>query len=400
MLRVSFSDLALRHLLAGIGALHESLDLRSRVVPLEENARVQYRFSLQQCNKALKMLSASSGAGPSTAIILMSCILFITYESCQNGIETAFQHLASGLKLLHTWKGSKDSLRISPSEDDLIYEHLYPVISRLGNQINVTSQQYGELSKAVRPRLKWTAASTASQKIESLEQAGQILETILAETIALVESPKQPDQETLSTIVHQYGGLLNDWHSSFTLFVQLYPDPTDPSVPLEVIILQLRYYTATVILGSLPFLNEMLFDRFNHCFRNIILLCREFHQLEHGQPGAREGKLNLGFDNEIIMPLWMTGCCCRDPYIRREAIDLMYEIKRQEGIWGSEVCAVIAQQVMAIEEEGLAIKKCADIPHHRRIRLLTVDHEPAGFGESPRSVLHEVPETSRFNCFF
>ena len=352
VLRVSFSDLALRHLLAGIGALHESLDLKARAMPLEESSNYQYRFSLQQCNKALKMLSSTRGSPPSSAIILLSCILFITYESCQNGIETAIQHLSSGLKLLHMWKGSKVSLKISGSEDDLVNEHLYPVISRLGNQINVTSQQYGELSKAVRPRLKWTAVAIASQKIDNLEKGGEILETILHEIIAMVESPKRPDQESLTNIVTQYSELLNDWHSAFMLFVQRHEGDKDSSFPLEVIILQLRYYIAIIVLGTLPFLKERLFDGYNQCFRSIILLCRDFHQLEQGQSTSQDGMLNLGFDNEIIMPLWMTGCCCRDPYLRREAIDLMYEIKRQEGIWGSEICAIIAQQVMLIEEEG------------------------------------------------
>ena len=393
VLRVSFSDPALRHLLAGIGALHESLDLKSRTIPLEESARYQYRFSLQQCSKSLKMLSSSDGVPPSTAIILMSCVLFITYEACQNGVETAIQHLASGLKLVNTWKDSKASLRITPSEDDLVNAHLYPLISRLGNQFNVTSKQYGELDKAVRPRLKWTALATASQKLENLEQAGEVLETILHEIIAMVESPKKPSDESLARIVLQYTETLKDWHSSFMLFVRRSSDKKDSSFPLEAISLQLRFYTATIVLGTFPFANEMLFDHYNEHFRNIILLCREFFQLEHGQGTAQEGKLNLGFDNEIIMPLWMTGCCCRDPYIRRDAIDLMYEIKRQEVVWGSEICAVFAQQVMMIEEEGLIVRKAEDIPHERRIRLLTVDHEPAAFASSPRYVLLKLAFT-------
>ena len=315
----------------------------------------------------------------------MSCILFITYESCQNGIETAIQHLSSGLKLLHNWRESKASLHLSASEDELVKEHLYPVISRLGNQIHVTSQQYGDLSKAVRPRSRWTAASSAAQKIEDLDQAGQILEVILNEIVATVDgSKKGPDEPELAMIVQQYASLLDDWHSSFMLFIDKSAAEKDPSFPLEVIILQLRYFTATIVLGAMPFLQDMLFDHYNSCFQKIVTLCREFHRLEHGTTEAREGKLNLGFDNEIIMPLWMTGFCCRDPLIRREAIDLMFEIKRQEGIWGSEVCAVIAQQVMKIEEEGLNVQSCTDISSARRIRLLTVDHEPAAFAKAPR----------------
>jgi len=384
VLQVSFSNISLRHLLAGIGALHESLDLRSQNVPEECQAQAQYRLSLQQCNKAIQLLSNSTNSKTSTTIVLMSCILFITYESCQNGIETAIQHLASGLKLLHNWKGSKAAAAISASEDDLINEHLYPMISRLGNQINVTSKKHGELSKAVRPKLKRTASESMAKEIRSLAHAGSLLETILHEIVAVIETPHtKPDHSGLTKIVEHYMHLLMKWYSIFLIYVEKQTKIKDPMFPQEAIILQLRYWTATIVLAAMPFMDEMLFDYYNHAFVNIVLLCQEFHQLEHCQLSAREGKLNMGFDNTLIMSLWMTGCCCRDPFIRREAIDLMYEIKRQEGIWGSEICAVLAQHVMMIEEDGLIVKTSADIPASRRIRLLTVDHEPMAFATSP-----------------
>ena len=59
---------------------------------------------------------------------------------------------------------------------------------------------------------------------------------------------------------------------------------------------------------------------------------------------------------------------CRDPNLRRRALQVLWQLPRQEGIWQSTGAAAIAQRWIEVEEEGLGTIQCAsDIPEHRRV---------------------------------
>ncbi|ROV90483.1 hypothetical protein VMCG_09811 [Cytospora schulzeri] len=54
----------------------------------------------------------------------------------------------------------------------------------------------------------------------------------------------------------------------------------------------------------------------------------------------------------IIMPLWLTVSRCRHPILRRRALGLLRSARRQEGMWMSTSSAVVAEILVAVEEEG------------------------------------------------
>ncbi|KAL9054599.1 MAG: hypothetical protein Q9162_004062 [Coniocarpon cinnabarinum] len=70
----------------------------------------------------------------------------------------------------------------------------------------------------------------------------------------------------------------------------------------------------------------------------------------------------------IIAPLFQVGFKCRDPYIRRRAVELLLQSRRREGRWESIAAARVCQRIIEIEEEGLGVvQSCHDIPEHQRI---------------------------------
>lgn len=58
-------------------------------------------------------------------------------------------------------------------------------------------------------------------------------------------------------------------------------------------------------------------------------------------------------DHCIIGPLFTVVFRCRDPYLRRRAVALLYKVPRQEGVWNSHLTARCAERMINIEEEGL-----------------------------------------------
>lgn len=78
-------------------------------------------------------------------------------------------------------------------------------------------------------------------------------------------------------------------------------------------------------------------------------------------------------DTSIIGPLFTVAHKCRDPSLRRKAVELLFSTPRQEGVWDSVITARVAERIVAIEEAGLGEVKCAaDVPGWARINYIEV----------------------------
>ncbi|KAK7749518.1 hypothetical protein SLS53_000093 [Cytospora paraplurivora] len=62
-------------------------------------------------------------------------------------------------------------------------------------------------------------------------------------------------------------------------------------------------------------------------------------------------KPSFSADLGIVPPLYVVATKCRDPVIRRKAIQLLRSSSRREGMWDSELVARIGMWIMGIEEE-------------------------------------------------
>ena len=77
---------------------------------------------------------------------------------------------------------------------------------------------------------------------------------------------------------------------------------------------------------------------------------------------------HFSLDVGIIGPLYEVASRCRDPVIRRDAINLLKISTRQEGVWNARLTARVAEKVVEIEEAGLGeVRSCEDVPDWARI---------------------------------
>ncbi|KXX80910.1 Transcriptional regulatory protein moc3 [Madurella mycetomatis] len=139
------------------------------------------------------------------------------------------------------------------------------------------------------------------------------------------------------------------------------------------------------IMGMILFMmtfsdSEMHFDRFAPLFQAIVDLalevvgdeerraaarrcpdpgfCRHRPQSQHGgrdifgghEYAARHIKPSFSADLGIVPPLYVVATKCRDPRIRRQAIQLLRSSARREGMWDSELTARIGMWIAEIEE--------------------------------------------------
>lgn len=104
-------------------------------------------------------------------------------------------------------------------------------------------------------------------------------------------------------------------------------------------------------------------DKYNHIFAEIVQLAASVVDSTHGinclslSPSQLENLSNQGLlkpsftlDMGIIGPVFNAATLCRDPVIRRKAVQVLRSAARQEGCFNSHVCAIVAEQAIAIEE--------------------------------------------------
>jgi hypothetical protein len=102
------------------------------------------------------------------------------------------------------------------------------------------------------------------------------------------------------------------------------------------------------------------------------------------------------FELSPIVPLFVVGCRCRDPIIRRRAIALLLSYRRREGVWDSLGAGMVAAQCMKREENldpgqpldlnnvarllelSTAIKSCSDVPESARVKDIHVSVKTVG----------------------
>lgn len=128
VLQASSADPSLRHAVIAIGSLHEEF-ANKRLSYYKDNDVHAETFAINQYAKAIGHLRRSLSSGkqaPLTA--LMSCILFVCFDSLRGFFDSAMVHLRSGLKIL------KDIRTRCCDENHLILTQIAPLFKRLSLQ--------------------------------------------------------------------------------------------------------------------------------------------------------------------------------------------------------------------------------------------------------------------------
>ena len=127
ILQASTAEPSLRHCVIGLGALHEDYCKGTLRYDLEKSspnfAVTQYLKALGHLRKAL----ANGNQAPLTALI--SCALFVCFDSLRGHFSSAMVHLHAGLKILRDLRASS-----AAENNDIIENSLGPLFSRLSLQ--------------------------------------------------------------------------------------------------------------------------------------------------------------------------------------------------------------------------------------------------------------------------
>ncbi|OAA66154.1 C6 zinc finger domain protein [Cordyceps fumosorosea ARSEF 2679] len=358
-----------------------------------------YRFALRQHNEAIAHLVAlaqnrKEDDARSAEVLLMASVLFTGLSSLRGDPREAMMHASHGLRVAQQWqfleKTEEDAecgVSGASSSSTAADHHMLPTKSLVG-LIDGFEVQYmwtgarqpilrrGGLPREV-PVAPFRSATEACFELQRL--VGGLLIAVRNEKerrtagTSACGVPGAP--APVPDLRQPYRHALSAWKVKFShlKWSQRLRQSTDHHLDSCALVLDI-WLCGAEIASSLDLSQyELAWDTFAARFRRIIKLTHKLvaeEALQEEEVGRRRRRRPVySFSPSVCEPLFMVASSCRDGQLRREAIALLRQRPRREGIWDARLMAAIAEAKMHIEEsgvvaavEGMMMGGCGCIP--------------------------------------
>jgi len=117
---------------------------------------------------------------------------------------------------------------------------------------------------------------------------------------------------------------------------------------------------------------EMVWDRYEADFESVVSISESIVDTALSSSPIT-GTMAPRFmpDTGFVNPLFCVVTWCRNPHLRRKAIDILERAACRDGFWDSEICARTGRIIMMLEERDLGAVSCSsDIPSWKRICMI------------------------------
>ena len=394
VLQVSVSVPAVRHAVIALASLHESYG-NNQLFDFDSSlGHPTLNFALQQYAKSVSHLNKYLVAEntPSIGVVLICCVLFIAFESLQGNSDSTACHLLNGSKILRDWEGSKNSTNSTIHQDEI-----RPVFQQLNVQakslldINVqlfdsrapgtiempdsfTNLQEARNFLYIHLDYAFDLIQTTEAYVSSFHSQNEILdeksaiEIIVAEEKMFLFSPSR----SAGCLAQAYKkrtrieNLLYEWSLIFDKFLSQSSVKMSTRDVCAAILLKIHYICCWVLLKTCHSHDECVFDEYISYFEKVTILSQALIETSTSDKHGTK----LWFEMGVIAPLYFTASRCREPTIRRRAVQLL-ELRGRDGARDAEGARAVAERMIALEEADLVtIKEAKDIPEYARIHVL------------------------------
>ncbi|KAI9827641.1 MAG: hypothetical protein M1819_006930 [Sarea resinae] len=377
VLQASHSEPAVRHALVALGSLHWRLKAHKDLPFRYGHPDEELSYALQQYNKAIGYLSqqiARMGCHEAD-VALISCVLFICFESFLGNYDSVVLHLQNGLRILcqspldvaKCHQSTTSSHIFSPDRDYLI-----KLFGRLNLQITLFLDSQSQQLR-IFPSPKKTL-ERVPDIFASLDEARDYLVYQSNAMIQLLQSadhhPEILDGEALHVALARQAEIeahLQQWSAAFNRYLMRFDPGMDSRDLRGAALLKIHHITSAIMLTAGFSGAESAFDEFDCEFEKTISLSQSL--IANTGPGSLAGpQPSFSSDLGIVAPLFFTAFKCRNPSIRRQAISLLSASPRREGVWDSTGTAKVADWVVMVEERGLGhVAHSKDVPESARV---------------------------------
>ncbi|KAK3952514.1 hypothetical protein QBC32DRAFT_141255 [Pseudoneurospora amorphoporcata] len=372
-------------------------------------AMTHFRMALEKYQEAIRSLLNTSDP-MSNRTRLMASVLLACFDSFVGDHKQAIFQIQTGLQLLEKLRAERRRAFITqpgePVEDELIqmftrlaiqaksYDMAFhfpqPYVVRLTQAEQDPSSPASDASSPG-SQFQEPIPDRFASVIEARVAWDKLCERIFKFTETMFKHVPNEPMGLLPPNLKRYGlGFKQDldaWSEAFEPILQSRTAPGVTSQEKAAIAVLKMFQIMALILFLMTFsASEMQFDNFNSYFKTIVDLALEvvgdeerraaakrcpdpdFCRHGHGHHGrnarggaprdifggheyaARHIKPSFSADLGIVPPLFVVATKCRDPVIRRQAIQLLRSSARREAMWDSELTARIGMWITEIEE--------------------------------------------------
>ncbi|KAN0102094.1 hypothetical protein V8E51_012604 [Hyaloscypha variabilis] len=454
VLQATHHEPAVRHAAIALGSLHEKFTLHDSTMLRKGGTIEDETFALSQYVKALGSLLEPAKADRKQAadVALMTCILFVSFETLRGHHSAALKHVDAGIKIISELSSTQSPSNLSVSANP------YTPLSTLNRLFIRLETQAGTVTFGRKRRLISSPydlgpegfGSEIPSTFTSLEQARNALEYIrivgsqapriyfrLSEgefwssprtknenentvatpfiTQSFITKPTPPSPleaaktEVAIELIRSSAALrLRQWSSAFASLLASHPAPDSTPLNKATIALIKLHKIIMDISFKIDYwraLNdEMVWDEHLLEFSEVVSLAEEFilystppvspHSQSRSQSHIRSQVQNrqviFNLDVGLIVPLYFVIGKCRSHALRTKAIELLRRSERQEGVSNSLMAARMAERLVELEEEGG--NGDGWVPKERRISGIEVRF-PSEVGEGERGawVRYQIP---------
>lgn len=398
---MSHHNSTMRHAAAAVGAAYEQYTLRA---PGEEN--VTEGFALRQYNQAIQHFQEQiqSPRGSDFDVMLMTCALFSFLEMLRSNQNGAMDHVEGGLKILYSKlrnanaSSSQNPKTVTAGAD--FERELSQFFYRMNLQISLSGRQQQILeippedpnarnffsndnyNNGVNSNDDNNNDTTTQLVFENISQARDCITSIKLRALTLLHEigfiftvPPVPASPEHSTRKYRLIKDFHRWHYAFEKMMTKPPKTTnilDPRAPLTLLI---EYHVSYFWLCNCDALYETDYDRHMpdylkivECAEQIIALSTTIDNTPVGSPSpsffssssststpspitsSLPFRRRFTMEAPVTPSLYWTAYKCRDPLLRRRAIQAILAFPSCQGGWENRRHAASARRIMEIEE--------------------------------------------------
>lgn len=142
-------------------------------------------------------------------------------------------------------------------------------------------------------------------------------------------SVNNPDQSSVPRIRAMLEQTLEEWLRASSHLLRFTETKLDLQDLRAAHIMRINYYVSIIIIDAYLSDDEMVYDRHITGFRAVISWSQEILSIDVGADGQHT--LSFSFDFGVTPPLYFTASHCRDPLVRRRALELLRRSHRKQG---------------------------------------------------------------------
>jgi hypothetical protein len=382
VLQESYSEPAIRHAVVAVGALHKTMVEYSKSSSENDSGPIQkehHDFALRQFHKAICQIQERLSSGNVRfRLALISCLLFVCFESFHGDLDSAMAQVFSGLNLLRDWYSRKQMRLLdqpgilTPDNDDSIETEFLQMFIRLEYQ----ARSHILMSRDIAPEfpgLEGMASHIIPPVFNDFAEAKSSWDVLLLRALRMNHSsvgtryrylPPHDIPQVAKDELAVYVKLYQDWYEAFAPLFERAHTPEYRGDLLAARMLKVHWSITRILISLTLRPAEIAFDQYLKDFREIISLSQSILM----NPNGLNADVAFCFDLGIIAPLHTVAIKCRDRVLRHKALRLLCLCPRREGTWDSALALKSAAWMIGIEEEGMNSK--GFIPEESRVKMI------------------------------